>query len=162
MPANDDYLVALHESAHAVIAGMAGVDVKSVVLHRGSQRGEREWERGRVELFDATAERDADAPRYIRFLLAGAAAEKRHTGSYSERDRDDVSHARTLTWAMLNAEPDSPRVKAHFDSEQAIVNAWMWDDTIWQWVTRVADALVRRRHLTGRDVHELRPPQARR
>jgi hypothetical protein len=159
---NDDYICAIHESAHAVVAAMGGADVKCIVLHQGSVRGARGLERGRCELCDATTERDADMPRFIRYLLAGSAAEKRATGRYSERDRDDVSHAHTLTWAMLDLEPDDARVKAHFNSEQTIVDAWMWDDTIWGWVTRVADALVKKRRLTGRDVHELRPAEARR
>ena len=156
---NDDHLVAIHEAGHAVIAATSGMDVRQVVLHRA---GSRQDERGRCELFEFGAERDADMPRYIRYCLAGAAAEKRATGNYSERDRNDVRQAHTLTYVMLNVESDSPRVKAHFDSEQTIVDALMWDDTIWKWVQRVADALVKKRRLTGRDIHELRPAEARR
>jgi hypothetical protein len=154
-----EYLTALHESAHGVIAQMSGMAVKCIVLHRS---GAREDEAGRCELFATSAERDADIPRYLRYCLAGAAAERRHVGKYSERDRDDVSHAYTLTCAMLNVEPDSPRAKTHFNSEQAIVDAWMWDENVWRWVTSVANALVKKRRLTGRDIHELRPAEARR
>jgi hypothetical protein len=159
MTVNDEYVTALHEAAHGVVGQMSGMDVRRIVLHRA---GAAQDEAGRCELFDLAAERDADMPRFIRYCLAGSAAEKRHAGKYSERDVNDVKQAHTLTWAMLNAEPDSPRVKAHFDSEQAIVDAWMWDENVWRWVTSVADTLVKKRFLTGRDIYELRPAEARR
>ena len=163
MSNNDDYLVAVHEAGHAVVAVMSGIAVKAVLLHRGSKQGECGPERGRCELFDASAERDADASQFLKYILAGAAAEKRATGKYSERDGYDVDHAVTLARAMLDDwTPDSQRVRAVVQAAQTVTNVCMLDDTIWRWVNRVAKALVTFRRLSGRQVYELRPREARR
>ena len=159
MRPNVDHIAAIHEAGHAVIAMMSGMDVKHIVVHH---IGARQDEAGHIELVDCSGERDADVPRFLIFNLAGAAAERRATGHYSERDRQDLHDAVNLAAFMLDAEPDSPRVTASIQAAQALANAYMHDAVIWAWVQRVADALVTKRRLTGRAIHELRPREAQR
>ena len=91
-----------------------------------------------MELFDWAGERDADMPRFLVYLLSGAAAEHRKCGQYSERDRDGLEQAQLLAIAMLNVEPDSPRVRATEQGAQAMANAHMCNDVVWQWIERTA------------------------
>lgn len=151
---NDDDLVALHEAAHGVVAQMSGMDVRAITLHRADARQD---ERGRCELWNYADERDADATRFLIFLLAGASAEKRATGKYTPRDANDRHIASLLASVTLNEAPDSPRVRTMLTNAQLIANARIADETTWGWIQRVAAQLVRRRRLTGRDIHELRP-----
>lgn len=151
----DDDLVALHEAAHGVVAQMSGMDVRAITLHRADARQD---ERGRCELVDYGAERDADPTRFLIFLLAGASAEKRACGKHTSRDADDRHMAALFaSAAVLNEAPDSPRVRTMLQDVQLIADARIADETTWDWIERVAAQLVRRRRLTGRDVHELRP-----
>jgi ATP-dependent Zn protease len=148
-----DALVAIHESAHAVVACMSGLaDVHQVVIHaRGAQD-----EAGRVELHGFALARDRDMPGFLVFLLAGAAAEYKQTGHYSERDGDDVQQATLLASAMHECDVSDPRVGAAVRAAQALANAHMRNEATWAWIERVAKALVNKRRLTGRDVQRLR------
>lgn len=150
----DDPLVAIHEAGHACLGAMSGMDVRTVILHRP---GARQEEAGRVELHDMAAERDADPTRFLIFLLAGAAAEKRACGRYTPRDAHDRHIAALFAAVTLNEEPDSARVRSMLEAVQLVANARIADDATWHWIERVAKQLVRRRRLTGRDVAELRP-----
>jgi hypothetical protein len=148
-----DYLAALHEAGHATVACMFGFDVKVAVLHAV---GASQSEAGRVELRDHVFEIDDDPTRYLTYLLSGAAAEKRQTGSYSKRDASDLAQALTAAAVVLNVDRDSPRAVTAVRDAQALANALMLNNALWEWVQRVAAALIQRRRLTGRQIAELR------
>jgi hypothetical protein len=153
MTSNDDDLVSLHEAAHAVVGQAAGMDVKELTLHRGSRLGER----GSCSLWNYGAERDRDPVRFLVFLLAGASAEQKACGHYTPRDAGDREQAINFAAAVLEEEPSSPRVRAMVERAQRIADTRLENDVIWEWVQRVAQRLVKRRRLSGRDIFELGP-----
>ena len=148
-----DPIVALHESAHACIGVMYGFDVKCAVLHA---IGARHDEAGRVELHNWNAERDADPNRFLVYVLSGGAAERRATGHYSPRDAADREYATTMCAVYLNQDKTSEAVRKELDLADTLARAMMLNDDLWAWVQRVAKALIRKRRLTGRQIHELR------
>jgi hypothetical protein len=153
MSPTDDVLAAIHEAGHAAMASMFGYSVRCAVLHHV---GSNQVEQGHVELRDHIAELDSDHVRYLAYMLAGAAAEKRQTGQYSPRDTHDREHAIIAASAVLQVERDSPRVAAAVRDAQLLANSLMTNDRLWAWVQRTATALIRRRRLTGRQIAALR------
>jgi ATP-dependent Zn protease len=148
----DEHLTALHESAHAVIAVMTGMDVSCVVLHAA---GSSQTEAGRCELHDWAAERDADVERFLAFMLAGRGAEYRAVGRHGERGAGDWKQAVALAAVALKTESESPHVAELLAVAQVHIDAVMADAAVWGWIQRTARALVTRRRLSGRDVQLL-------
>ena len=154
----EEYIVSVHESGHAVAAAVAGMEIREVVLHRA---GSHQDEAGRCELRDIISECDADLSRFLIYVFSGAAAERRAFGHSSVRDAGDREYARKLArLALEEVDPASPRVAELLQNAELIADARMNDRVVWKWVERVADALRKRRRLSHRDIHELRPREA--
>ena len=146
-------LTALHESAHAVIATLTGMDVKRCVLHAP---GSRRDEDGHTALYDWAEERDCDIERHLTFVLAGRAAEYKAVGRYSERGDGDWEQATAYAACVLNAAPESPRVAEFLRIAQLHAETYMHDAAIWGWIERVSRQLLKRRTLGCRDIQLLR------
>ena len=155
----EEYVVSVHEAGHAVVAAVAGMEIREVVLHRA---GSHQNEAGHCELRDVISECDADLSRFLIYVFSGASAERHAFGHSSVRDAGDREYARKVaTLALEDPDPASARVTELLQSAELIADARMNNAVIWKWVERVADALRKRRRLTHRDVHELRPAEAR-
>jgi hypothetical protein len=88
-------------------------------------------------------------------MLAGAAAERRQTGHTSPRDEADREEAWTMCSVYLkDATPET--IRTEMAAAEAIALAAMHNEDLWAWIQRTANALARRRRLSGRDVAELR------
>jgi hypothetical protein len=124
------------------------MDIREVVVH---ERATPSGVGGTCELVDATEERDADPLRYLIYVHAGAAAERR-AGYSLQRDAGDKVQAEMYAEALF----DPSTAKTMLTSAAAQADALMRDEQIWSWVSRTAKALLRRGRLTHRDIHELR------
>jgi hypothetical protein len=143
----------LHEAAHAVIACCAGFDIREVVLHPTETRAA---EGGRCVLWDQTAEFYRDPFGFLVYACSGSSAEQRLYGHTSARNARDVEIATAAAVVIHDgADANSARVQGALRAAAAIADARMQTGAIWESVQRVADALRRRRRLTGRDVQLL-------
>ena len=150
-----DPIAAIHEGGHAVVAACAGYDIREVVLH---PIGSRPDEAGHCLLqSDWEAELRADPIGFLVYLFSGGSAEKRGCGSTSARGAQDVETAAFIAAEIIHdgADANSARVQGTLRAAAAIADSRMAIPGTWRAVQRVADALRRRRRLTGRDVQLL-------
>jgi hypothetical protein len=85
--------------------------------------------------------------------LAGTSAEQRFTGRVSVLGETDLQRASALASVQIDAEPDSPAVAAYLKWFQLMADVQV--QLHWEWIARVASALVRKRTLDGAQVADL-------
>jgi len=144
---------AYHEAGHATMASLYAFSVKHVVVR---EPGSRHDTAGACEVDDHLSEMDDRPFRYLVYLAAGMAAEQRGTGRLiPDGDRVDRAQASALASVMFDCEPTDPRVSETVARAARVARALIAAN--WTWTKNIADALVRRRRLTGADVHALHP-----
>jgi len=148
----DLWATAYHESGHAVAAVRHKLIVKSVDVEYTVHR------------FGACDYDHETAPTETRAicLLAAGAAERRYTGSHRAHDAGDIAHLGFLFKGSL-LDPEIPYANRHPGADverQRVVEKWYaaaeaFVDKEWEWIDRVAKALVQRRQLSGDEVKSL-------
>jgi hypothetical protein len=90
------------------------------------------------------------------YACSGSSAEQRLCGHTSARNARDVEIATAAAVVFHDgADAHSAKVRGTLCAAQAIADSRMLMPGTWRAVQRVADALRRRRRLTGRDVQLL-------
>lgn len=90
------------------------------------------------------------------YIFAAGAAEKRASGRPSRGDgQDRVQAAAIASYMYDHADASDPRVVAALRGAEILADAMIQNPTTWQAIERVAKALRRRKHLSGRDVQEI-------
>ena len=149
---------ARHEAAHAVVAHSLGHTILSADIRHAGDRG------GRVESVPPLPSRGAGPDLWdaLTITVAGNVldlAEGRHNIS----SRDDIRAAETIAAAMISTghapDPDAPprTIARAADDARARAN-WILI-THKNRVNALAAALIERRALTGRQVHDLLRPE---
>ena len=154
----DEQARARHEAAHAVVAHSLGHTILSADIRHAGDRG------GRVESVPPLPSRGAGPDLWdaLTITVAGNVldlAEGRHNIS----SRDDIRAAETIAAAMISTghapDPDAPprTIARAADDARARAN-WILITHKSQ-VNALAAALIERRALTGRQVHDLLRPE---
>ena len=145
-----DLITSTHEAGHAVLASCFGFDVKRILIR--PHPGLRSDEVGRCELHADAVEADGDPFRFAIYLLAGAAAERRMTGSKSARSDHDRVQALTVSRLALPAESSAEAAADWINRAEVTADSLLQRESIWEWIELVAKRLAKRHLLTGRDI----------
>ena len=140
-----DVVLAHHEAAHGVIAIVCGIAVSRVSIVRSRDT------LGYMRPAQRITEIGMDSVAIT--WLSGPAAEKRLTGAAGPGCAEDFTVARAFVAAMLRGTPTPARVDEHLARFAALAEARVC--LHWDWITRVAEALMRRRGLTGSEIADL-------
>jgi hypothetical protein len=154
---HDMWVLAFHESGHAVTALALGYAVEYVEL-QGRYRTA-----GQMQPTPETY-REAPIADRVTIKLAGGEAEAQHYPpltfdlEYERMDVYDISESRTLVAAHRSVELDAPVVAADLAIYRARAATLVAQH--WRWVERVALSLAPERRLTGVQVLALRSQRA--
>jgi len=152
---------AVHEAGHAVMASLYGLTVRQIVVHQRGSRMTDSGEGGRCEIADQLDTIDASPFYFLVYQFGGAAAEHRAIGRRSSRDARDREQAENLAWMMCDCDASSPRIAQLLETAEQLASARMLDDAVWEWTHAVARVLLKKRRLSGYDVHQLKPQRPR-
>ena len=156
------YSIAVHESAHAVVALTLAVPVLEIVI------GEASTQDCLGHMRTAVPCGEIPIDKYVTFVLAGEAAE-RHIHPAASLDvvhhhsKEDQSIARKLLAIMLTELKLEPLLIQRPSDETVArelqrleVRAAQLVNLHWLWIRRVADVLLRARRLSGAEIERLR------
>lgn len=147
-PPPDDVATAYHEAGHAVIALALGCPVQKLSIKPAERwLGRCEFRKGRFAAYKDLAEAQ------ILILLAGLAAEARHTGRYGW---DEAAHDLDLVRSLLGARAADDRRAERLELRLLDKTEHMLDrPELWLAVERVAAELLRRTTISGRTARHL-------
>ena len=137
--------VAHHEAGHACIAILRGVPVRRCSIEPTRTTS--------GHMLPAVPNGTIEIADLLVLWLAGTSAEQRFTGRVSVLGETDLQRASALASVQIDAEPDSPAVAAYLKRFQLMADVQV--QLHWEWIARVASALVRKRTLDGAQVADL-------
>lgn len=139
---------AFHEAGHAVMALVVGRPVQRVSIEPNAVRlGRCELQRGRFRPTQDELEAEA------LFLLAGVAAQARHSGEYDWAGAaDDLREVRELAASRAADERKAERlVRRLLDKTEHLLNR----PAVWLAVEQIANELLRATTISGRAARHL-------
>jgi hypothetical protein len=139
--------LSLHEAAHAVIALAAGVAIPYAITGIDAVD---------VMVAGRTWRVCPQAPleTQVVILLAGGVAERRHYG-FAELEAADWTDARSLLAAVMGCQPPDAAVTGKLLELDRLASESVQEH--WPWIAASAQALLRWRALTSREIQKLRP-----
>ena len=147
-PSPEEVAVAYHEAGHAVVALALGRPVHRVSVRPSEQwLGRCEFRKGRLRASQDPVETE------ILIMLAGLAAEARHTGEYAWDGADhDLWYVRSLTERRAGGEKQAERLERRMlDKTEHELDR----PGVWEAVERIAAALLRETVISGRAARHL-------
>jgi hypothetical protein len=152
--------IAFHEAGHAVLAWITGRKIERVSMISDVQHArllacpDHEVQAGSVVLAPLPREVDLRDPRYrvlaereAMIALAGELATIRRRGSRKGQSLNRGDLAR-LTYVAAQAEASKEPLESYLD--RLVARTALYLDVYWSYVEKLADALLERRELTGR------------
>jgi hypothetical protein len=134
----NDKVIAYHEAAHAVISLLQHIPVTFASIEPG-----RDHE-GQTRL--AVTLGACEPTAWLLASAAGAAAERRIAGTAVHALGDRIAD-RQLVTALLGGEPSDRRINVRLRQIDALADAAV--SAHWDWIERVAHALIKKRRLRG-------------
>lgn len=154
-----DTEVAYHEAGHGVLGVKQGMRVQAIaILARpsASMAGYCKWGAPAKDLLEHVP------LEYLVAKLGGFAAQARHN-PHADPDcaGPDFDSVRQLCWVCVESqghprEDQDREIDALFHRLQQLAHVHVSEPLTWQWITRTAHELVRRRRLEHEDIERLR------
>ncbi len=137
--------IAFHEAAHGVAAILAGVAVKHVTIRPTGTSG------GHMKPTLAVGACEPEA--LLLAWLCGGAAERKLTGKAAVLDATDLEEARLLAAILTEADPDAQVTIDRRERYNVLADARV--ELNWEWIGRVATALMRKQTLGGGEIADV-------